>query len=124
MVLPDIVHRPPYKLVSQKGGSVNKPLNQTEKREFLGKVHPAILLRTAFEVFRDDHSVAIQLLVVNGWVEFDDPTTGLNTKAYTASLMVTRDQVAHLNLSKVDPVAAFNTLHGKSAGKLVESIPI
>jgi restriction system protein len=63
-------------------------------------------------------------LVVNGWVTFDDPHTGLNTKAYTASLMVERDQVIGLNLSKVDPLLAFNKLHGKSAGKLVEIIPI
>jgi restriction system protein len=61
---------------------------------------------------------------VNGWVEFDDPATGLNTKAYTASLMVEREQITALNLTRVDPTVAFNNLHGKSAGKLVEIIPI
>ncbi len=122
--LPDVVHRPPYKTVMQKSGPIDKPLNQTERKELVPKVHPAILLRTAYEVFRSDTSEAINLLVVNGWVKFDDPATGINTKAYTASLMVARNQIAGLNLTKIDPIVAFNNLHGKSAGRLVEIIPI
>ena len=72
---------------------VEKPLNQTEKKELVPKVHPAILLRTAYEVFRSDTDGTIKLLVLNGWVKFDDPATGINRKAYTASLMVERDQI-------------------------------
>jgi HJR/Mrr/RecB family endonuclease len=124
--LPDVVHRPPYKTKSAilKLGGAPKPLNQLERKELIPKVHPAILLRTAQEIFRSDTCKIIKLLVVNGWVEFDDPATGLNTKAYTASLMVEREQITALNLTRVDPTVAFNNLHGKSAGKLVEIIPI
>ena len=122
--LPDVYHRPPYKIVNLKSGAVKKALNQTERKEFIPKVHPAILLRTAYEIFRTDLGETIQLLVLNGWIEFNDPATGINTKAYTASLMVKRDQIEALNLNKIDPVVAFNNLHGKSAGKLVEIIPI
>ena len=88
------------------------------------KVHPAILLRTAYEVFRNDTDHKIALLVVNGWVKFDDPATGTNTTAYTASLMVGSDQIMALNLSRIDPLVAFDNLHGKSAGRLIEIIPI
>jgi restriction system protein len=122
--LPDVVHQPPLKTVMLKSGAVKKPLNQTEKKELVPKIHPAILLRTAFEVFRNDTDETIALLVLNGWVKFDDPATGINTKAYTASLMVERDQIKTLNLTKIDPLVAFMNLHGKSAGKLVEIIPI
>jgi len=122
--LPDVVHQPPFKIVILKSGAVKKPLNQTERKELVPKVHPAIVLRTAHEIFRNDTDKTIDLLVVNGWVKFDDPATGLNTKAYTASLMVARDQVITLNLTKIDPIVAFDNLHGKSAGKLVEIIPI
>ncbi len=124
LALPDIVHRPPFKVVSLKSGTVEKPLNQTERKEFIPKVHPAILLRVAFELFRNDVSDTIKLLVLNGWVNFNDPTTGIDTKAYTSSLMVERHQVASLNLRNIDPVAAFNNLNGKSAGKLIEIVPI
>jgi restriction system protein len=122
--LPDVVHQPPFKIVILKSGAVKKPLNQTERKELVPKIHPAIVLRTAYEVFRNDTDKTIDLLVVNGWVKFDDPATGINTKAYTASLMVARDQVSTLNLTKIDPLVAFDNLHGKSAGKLVEIIPI
>jgi restriction system protein len=122
--LPDVIHHPPTKTVVQKSGMVKKPLNQTERRGLIPKVHPAILLRIAFEVFRNDTDKMLSLLVVNGWVKFDDPATGIETKAYTASLMVARDQVASINLTKIDPIAAFENLHGKSAGRLIEIIPI
>jgi Restriction endonuclease len=122
--LPDVVHRPPSKTVMLKSGAVQKPLNQTERRGLVPKIHPAILLRIASEVFRNDTDEIINLLVVNGWVKFDDPATGINTKAYTASLMVERDQIVTLNLSKIDPLVAFDNLHGKSAGRLIEIIPI
>lgn len=122
--LPDVVHQPVLKTVPLKSGKVKKPLNQTERKEFVPKVHPAILLRTAYEVFRNDTDHKIALLVVNGWVKFDDPATGTNTTAYTASLMVGSDQIMALNLSRIDPLVAFDNLHGKSAGRLIEIIPI
>src|SRR5258708_3580312 len=122
--LPDVVHRPPFKIVHLKKGPVKKPLSQTEKKEVIPRVHPAILLRVAHELFLNDQAEVIRLLVLNGWVEFDDPSTGVRTKAYTASLMVERDQIINLNLGKIDPLVAFDSLHGKSAGKLIEIIPI
>jgi hypothetical protein len=122
--LPDVVHRPPTKTVILKSGAVKKPLNQSEKKELIPGIHPAILLRIAYEVFQNDTEETIKLLALNGWVRFDDPATGANTKAYTASLLVERDQITALNLTKIDPLVAFDNLHGKSAGKLVEIIPI
>jgi Restriction endonuclease len=124
IALPDVVHQPPFKMVKLKSGVVAKPLTQTERKEVIPKVHPALVLRYAYEIFRNDNKSVISLLVVNGWVKFDDPRTGIDTKAYTASLMVERNQIASLNLSKVDPIAAFDALHGKSEGKLVEIVPI
>jgi hypothetical protein len=124
VALPDVVHRPPVKTVFLKSGPVSKPLNQTEKRELTPQIHPAILLRFAYELFRNDDAQTIKLLVINGWVEFDDPKTGLKTRAYTASLMVEQAQVESLNLTKLDPLTAFESLNGKSAGRLVDIIPI
>jgi hypothetical protein len=122
--LPDVVHHPPWKSVVLKNGPVKKPLSKAEKKEVIPSIHPALLLRVSHEVFAADREDVIKLLVLNGWVRFDDPGTGVNTKAYTASLMVERDQIRGLNLSKIDPLTAFDHLHGKSAGKLIEIIPI
>jgi restriction system protein len=124
VALPDVVHRPPAKIISMKNGPVRKPLNQSERKEIVPKIHPSILLRLAYELFRNDDAEVIRLLVVNGWVAFDDPRTGVDTRAYTASLMVERNQILSLNLSKINPTAAFESFHGKSAGNLVEIIPV
>jgi restriction system protein len=61
---------------------------------------------------------------VNGWISFNDPTTGTTKKAYTASLMVEHHQFASLNLKRLDTLMAFQSLNGKSAGRLIEIIPI
>ncbi len=122
--LPDVVHNNVMKLVELKTKSELKPLSQKEIRDIVPQIHPAIMLRLAYEIFRDDVEDAIKLLVLNGWVEFDDPHTGNKTKAYTSSLTVEKKQVIELNLKKLEPLTAFLSLKGKSAGKLVEIIPI
>jgi len=122
--LPDVVHNAPSKTVFLKNGPVRKPLSQTKRKEVIPRIHPAILLRVAHEVFCNDQANVVRLLVLNGWVKFDDPSSGVNTKAYTASLMVEKHQIASINLTKIDPLAAFESLNGKSAGKLIEIIPI
>jgi restriction system protein len=122
--LPNTVHRPPIKFVEQRIGLVAKPLNQTERRELIPQIHPAIMLRAAMEIFRNAESSVVQLLALNGWVSFHHPHTGLETRAYTAALLVEREQIVSLNLNRIDPLAAFQALKGKSAGKLIEIIPI
>ena len=122
--LPDVVHQPVYKNVQLKASTAKKPLNQKEAKEFIPKIHPAIVLRIAYEVFRNDVCDVLKLLVVNGWVEFDDPTTGNKTRTYTASLVAEKEQIVRLNLKRLEPLSAFINLKGKTAGKLIDIIPI
>ncbi len=122
--LPDVVHNEIFKKVELKNGVVNKPLNQKETKEKVPNIHPAIILRMAYEIFREDISDLIKLLVINGWVEYNDPSTGVLTKTYTASLAIEKEQIININLQKIDPLTAFVNLKGKSAGKLIDIIPI
>ena len=124
IALPDVVHQPPTKTVQLKSGKTIKPLNKTELKELVPKFHPAIMLRVAFEILRNDDSGTIKLLALNGWVDYVESHTGRETRAYTASLIVKRGQIEALNLQYVDPLAAFHALRGKSSGKLIEIIPI
>jgi hypothetical protein len=124
IALPDVVHRSPIKTVRLKVGAVRKPLSQTERKEIVPKIHPAILLRVAFEILRSDKWGIVKLLALNGWVDFIDPATGTHATVYTASLLVKSDQVMNLNLPQIDPLAAFQRLNGKSAGRLIDIIPI
>jgi hypothetical protein len=124
MKLPDVIHNAPMKMTALKSGTSLKPLNQTEKKETVPSFHPAILLRVAYEIARNDIREKIKALAVNGWVTFNDPSTGQPKQVYTASLLVQRDQLLGLALDKIDPLSAFAGLKGKSAGRLVEIVPI
>ncbi|QQS59248.1 restriction endonuclease [Candidatus Peregrinibacteria bacterium] len=124
MGLPDVVHSQILKKVELKTKTVDKPLTKKEIQEFVPKIHPAIILRLAYEIFRNDDAETIKLLVVNGWVEYDNPATGVKTKTYTSSLVCSREQILSLNLTKLDPLAAFLNLKGKSAGALIDIIPV
>ena len=101
--LPDCVHKPPVKWVELKSGIIEKELSNKEKKEIIPKIHPAIILRTAYEIFRNDNANKIKVLVVNGWIKFDDPATGKNRKEYIASLMVERDQIINMDIQKLEP---------------------
>jgi restriction system protein len=110
--------------VKVKSGVTAKPLNQSEKKAIVPRVHPGILLRIAYEISRNDPADVLRLLVLNGWVRFNDPRTGSSTKAYTASLVTDKERIVDLDLKKLDPLQAFESLHGKSAGKLIDIVPI
>lgn len=122
--LPDIVHNQIFKKVELKSKTTEKPITKSELKEDWPKIHPAILLRVAYEIFANDDSETIKLLVLNGWVEYDNPATGVKTKTYTASLMVNREQMIELNLKKLNPLVAFQNLKGKSAWWIIDIIPI
>ena len=122
--LPDVVYSEVFKLVRQKSGLVMRSLSKKEKKELVPKIQPALILRIAKEIFVSDFADKIKLLVVNGWIEFHDPKNGNLTKEYVSSLMVERNQINDLNLNMVDPIKAFENLKGKSAGMLIDVIPI
>lgn len=122
--LPDVVHNQVFKEVELKKGKVKKVISIKEQRDMVPNIHPSIILKIAYEIFRNDYADIIKLLVVNGWVEFDDPTTGNKIRTYTASLATSKEQITQLKLSKLDPVSAFANLKGKSAGKLIDIIPV
>lgn len=122
--LPDIVHTRIFKKVTLKTKTVEKPLTQKEIKEMVPDIQPAIALRLVYEIFRSDHLNKIKLLVLNGWVEFDDPRTGVKKRAYTLSLSVKKEQIEGMNLEKISPLAALDNLNGTSAGRLIDIIPI
>lgn len=122
--LPDISHAEIFKEVELKSKIVEKPLNKKEIKEYAPKIQPALILRVAYEIFKNDPNEIIKLLVVNWWIEYDNPATWINTKTYTASLVVNREQILNLNLEKLDPISAFSNLKWKSAWTLIDIIPI
>lgn len=111
------------KHVSLKNGLTVKPANQKEIKEAATLLYPALSLRLACEIARLDHSNLLEAVVVNGWSNYIEKSTGQVKRAYCSSLFATKAQLLNLNLSAADPLAAFSALKGVAARSL-ELTPI
>jgi len=111
------------KHVSLKTGMTLKPANQKEIKEAATLLYPALSLRLACEIARLDHSNLLEAVVVNGWSNYIEKSTGQVKRAYCSSLFATKAQLLNLNLSAADPLSAFAALKGVAARSL-ELTPI
>lgn len=111
------------KLVSLKSGLTVKPANQKEAKDAAVLLYPALSLRLACEVARLDLANLLEAIVVNGWSNYIEKSTGQVKRAYCSSLFATKAQLLNLNLSAADPLVAFAALKGVAARSL-ELTPI
>lgn len=100
------------KQVELKSGWTTKPANQKEKREAAAMTYPSLCLRLAAEIVRLDDEGIIEAIAINGWAHYIEKSTGQRKLAYCASLFATKDQLAKINISAVDPIVAFGALKG------------
>jgi restriction system protein len=120
---PDLAALDFFKLVNLKSGLTRKPLNQTEKKDIVGRIYPSLSIRLAAEIARLDDNNSIKAVVINGWANFIDKATGQQKTAYCCSLYVSKEQILSWNLEELDPIAAFSALKGNAA-KNIEITPI
>ena len=95
---------------------------------FISKLYDSVIyqvvLRLAFELFRADANDALDLIVINGWVQSIDKSTGKDVNACIVSLQTKRQEFLSINLDKVDPKACFKNLKGVGSSKLSSLTPI
>jgi restriction system protein len=120
---PDIGGVSWHKLVQLKTGLTMKPANQKECKETANLLYPSLCLRLACEIARLDLDDLVDAVVVNGWSNYIEKSTGQQKRAYCASLFATKSQISSLNLVAADPLAAFSALKGVAARSL-ELTPI
>jgi restriction system protein len=120
---PDVGNINWKKSVNLKNGLSSKPANQKEIKEASIKLYPSISLRLAYELARIDKSDLVDAIVVNGWSQYIEKSTGQKKRAYCSSLFASKDQILNLNLAAIDPVVAFSSLKGVAA-KSLELTPI
>ncbi len=120
---PDIGSINWIKLVSLKSGLAVKPANQKEAKEAAILLYPTLSLRFACELARLDFNDLVEAIVVNGWSNYIEKSTGQVKRAYCSSLFATKTQLQTINLSAADPLAAFSALKGVAARSL-ELTPI
>ena len=120
---PDIGSVNWVKLVNIKSGLTIKPANQKEAKESANLLYPTLCLRFACELARLDLDNSVEAIVVNGWSNYVEKSTGQVKRAYCSSLFATKTQLFSLNLAAADPLAAFSALKGVAARSL-ELTPI
>jgi restriction system protein len=120
---PDIGSINWVKLVSLKSGQTVKQANQKEAKDSSNLLYPTLSLRFACELARLDLDNSVEAIVVNGWSNYVEKSTGQLKRAYCSSLFATKTQLLSINLAAADPMAAFSALKGVAARSL-ELTPI
>lgn len=69
-----------------------------------------LILGIAYEIYHDDYLSKIKLLILNGWVEYNDPKSGILSRSYVGSLSAKQEDILKINLAKVDSIIAFSSL--------------
>lgn len=122
--LPNIAHNTVQKEVMNKSWIVLKPLNKKETKERKNNIHPAILLRIAYEIANNDLKDTIKTIVINGKVEFYRSDTWRKDINYVSSLIVSPEEIRKFNLSKIEPLISFQSLKGQSSFVIDDIVPI
>ena len=103
--------------------SYSKKVNKTEEKKANITLYPLLAMRLACELARLDVHDIIEAVVVNGWADYIETTTGQTKRAYCCSLFAMKDNLRNINLSSADPIAAFSALKGLYS-KSLEITPI
>ena len=116
--LPDLAALEFVKAVELKAGWTRKPANQKEARDAALRIYPSLSIRFAAELLKLDWYGQVNAIVVNGWADYIDQSTGQKKRAYCSSMFATVEQIEELNLSSLDPIVAFSALKGIAARSL------
>lgn len=120
---PDIGRVKWAKTVELKSGMTEKPLNQKELKQASDLLYPTLAIRILHELSKQLKSTQVKAIVINGWANYTIKATGNKKRAYCVSLLARVDYLRELNLTELDPVAAFNSMRGVVARSL-ELTPI
>lgn len=125
--MPDINFVPKvleFSYVKSKDEIREKAMKANERREIYTDVVAAVAIRTIHEVFEADHHGHIDVVVLNGYVETIDPSTGQDVKPYLLSVRATKDQFLKLVLDRIDKVLCLRNLGAQVSPQMNEKVPI
>ncbi|MBK4214819.1 restriction endonuclease [Paracoccus caeni] len=93
-------------------------ISQASARALYDGVCYQVCLRAISDTFRGDKPRNIDTIAFNGNVEAVNAATGKKSTETILSILVTRDEIAGIDLKHVDPKACFKALKGISASSL------
>lgn len=100
------------------------PANQKEAREMANKFLFIIALRLIWEVPQVDYCNRVGMVACNGYVIFNDPSTGQRRQDVILSVLAKREDIKNIVLERIEPEACFRNLKGVAAAKISEIVPV
>lgn len=113
-----------FKYVPSKDEITAKPMIKRDHELLYNGTLYQIMLRTIHEVVESDYNKAVELIVVNGWVEGVSKKTGTHSRNCVMSLQVSPEEFSKINLEHVSAQDCFRHLKGVTAGSLVQLSPV
>lgn len=98
--------------------------NQREKREFSNQFPYLIAIRMIWEVVQVDYSNQVGMVCCNGYVIYDDPTTGRSRRDVILSVAAKKEDLQDIKLYRIEPEACFRNLKGVAAAIISELVPV
>ncbi len=99
-------------------------LNKGEKQEAYEFGLYATLLKAAHEFATADVASLVQKICINGWVTYIDDTDGHIKESIVLSALADRSKFAAMNLTRIDPKAAFRSLGGVASPRPAQYAPV
>jgi len=130
MDLPSLDVVPPvsaYKYTKTDDTIKETPRPATQVRKIYASVVSSMTLLVLYEVFASDINEHIDTVVLNGYVETTNASTGKPIRPCLVSVRTTRDVFKELDLGKVDPemcLKGLNASVSKSPGELLPVRPV
>lgn len=106
---------------------IAKALPIARRRSMYSSAVAQLVLGVLKVVFDADRQGTIETVVVNGYVDADDPRTGRLVRPCLVTVRTTRERVSGLDLERVDPIACLKGLNAsvsKSPGELIPVRPV
>lgn len=100
------------------------PANQKEASEMANKFLFLIALRLIWEVPQVDYRNIVGMVACNGYVIFNDPSTGQRRQDVILSVLAKREDIKNIVLERIEPEACFRSLKGVAAAKISEIVPV
>jgi len=113
-----------YKYIKTRKETTIKTMKKSDYEKFYDDTIFQIALRTMHEVFESDYSNNIESVVFNGWTEYIDEATGLDTSSCIISVQANKDEFLKIQLDRIDFKKCIQSLKGLFAGKIINLAPV
>ena len=112
------------KYIQSRDEYTEKELSNAEFNNLYDNILYQIPLRVTYELYNSDMSDYIESIIINGFVNSIDPSTGIQNNSCILSLQTQMEEFQTINLDSVDSKSCFKRFKGVGSSKLHLITPI